>query len=1140
MKRKTVKALSSALALCMAFTPVSSALAESTDGAVQTTVVESTEKNDSETTKKTEKESTGEEKESANTAQDTVNAGSESSSDDAAVSGKSDSSEDTVIQGAGEGSEEDSAAGAEESSEKDSATGAEGSSEEDSALEAEKNSEGMSESEETGTSEDKTASGDGNGSENTEESDSSEGATTDETVDSQENAALGETELSSETDSTELPQETALTEVTEQLAETKTLNAESEEETKDTQTYPDGEYGIAIESSYKMFKVTGSSAVVKDGKIVVTIETSSNSYDKIYLGNKEDEDKSPVINGTKKEGDGYSFTFELDKSMMGQTINFVPGKPDGTWYEKNQYTLTIPTVLDYSDGDYGISIESSYKMFKITSSSAVVAAGKVVVTMNTSSASYDRIYLGNKEDDPKTPEIVGTANAEGGYTFVFELDKNLMGQTINFVPGKPDGTWYEKNQYTLTIPLAMTRVESDNQESEESTEPTTEPTTEKTTDTLENGNYNMDVDSNAGMFKVINCVLNVKDGVYTADITLSGTGYDYLYMGTAQQAAAADSSQYIGYTVNANGEYVYTIPVSALDTQISVAAHSVKNDTWYDRGLTFKSETAEKVTVLLQNGEYTVDVTTSTGTMFKVVAAALTNDNGTMTAKITLSGTGYDYLYLGTAEEAAKDQAGWIKYTTNAEGQYVFEIPVAALDQEILLVAHSVKNDTWYERGIIFESSTMKLQNGSETTTETEQQTETEAKANKDPEKESKYEKDLSGGTSRVDNSTGLADGVYTPDSFSWSGGSGRTSISCTKVTVSGGQAYATIVFSSSNYGYVKANGNKYYPTYSGGTSIFTIPVKLNANNTIIGMTTAMSAAHEITYTIYIYIAGADKKSSASDTTVDKNKLSEEAPEIIGLEYQDEAEIEYAEYFKIYYYDQGITMIEVDMATDTDKPEANAEGSEKAADGAEVAEETAEAETELTGEAAADDTANSETAVDADSSEESEETADSTTIISELYQNNVIRYLVVPEGAEVPVGLEKEMILIQTPVESIYTDSEQAKETLEKLNLEDLITAENETPAEKPEYKELILSQCNLAILSDAFLWNEEKEITVDEHSELLYEIAERLTTLGIPAIIDRSADEKSEEASAEWIKVYGEIFGCENLAESLYQEAIQ
>ena len=62
----------------------------------------------------------------------------------------------------------------------------------------------------------------------------------------------------------------------------------------------------------------------------------------------------------------------------------------------------------------------------------------------------------------------------------------------------------------------------------------------------------------------------------------------------------------------------------------------------------------------------------------------------------------------------------------------------------------------------------------------------------------------------KVNSSTSLKDGTYTPDKFSWSGGSGRTSISCSKVTVKNGKAYATISFSSDSYAYVKASGSKY------------------------------------------------------------------------------------------------------------------------------------------------------------------------------------------------------------------------------------------------------------------------------------------------------------------------------------------
>ena len=91
------------------------------------------------------------------------------------------------------------------------------------------------------------------------------------------------------------------------------------------------------------------------------------------------------------------------------------------------------------------------------------------------------------------------------------------------------------------------------------------------------------------MFRVIDCVLTSKNGKMTAVLTLSGTGYDYLCLGTKEEAAAADSSTWIPYGTDANGKYTYEIPVEALDNGIAVAAFSHKNQIWYDRILTFQS-----------------------------------------------------------------------------------------------------------------------------------------------------------------------------------------------------------------------------------------------------------------------------------------------------------------------------------------------------------------------------------------------------------------------------------------------------------------------------------------------------------------------------------------------------------------------
>lgn len=50
----------------------------------------------------------------------------------------------------------------------------------------------------------------------------------------------------------------------------------------------------------------------------------------------------------------------------------------------------------------------------------------------------------------------------------------------------------------------------------------------------------------------------------------------------------------------------------------------------------------------------------------------------------------------------------------------------------------------------------------------------------------------------------------------------------------------------------------------------------------------------------------------------------------------------------------------------------------------------------------------------------------------------------------------------------------------------------------------------------------------------------ERCATLGIPLVIDRSADEETDLARYEWLKVYGVLFGCEEKTDALYQAAVE
>ena len=797
------------------------------------------------------------------------------------------------------------------------------------------------------------------------------------------------------------------------------------------------------------------------------------------------------------------------------------------------------------------NVTSDFAMFKVGSSSVVKENDHLKVSIETESKTYNKIYIGSKADTVERKEekaIVGTGTGNG-YLFSFELPLSADGTDVAFVPHSQENGWESRKadgDYTLHISSSAENKKDDTENPEQGgnsgeSKPGTgsgenQKEDESTNKTLPGGKYAIkEVTSSSPMFRVVSCELISANGEMYADITLNGTGYDYLYAGTADAAGKAKQEEWSCYKENALGRYVYRVKVTSVDKGIAIAAHSKKNNKWYDRTLTFNTIGMTKA-VEAEDGTYKANVTSSSS-MFKVTDCVLTSKNGKMTAKVTLSGTGYDYLYAGTSAKAAADSANWVKFVEE-NGKYTYIIPVDALDAEIPVAAHSKKNNKWYDRTLVFSSTGVKkpgsngpangnngnTNQGNNTSQNTNFGTGTTSGGtgtNQTPDKESKYEADLNGGTARVNSATTLADGVYTPDKFSWSGGTGKVSISCTKITVTGGQAYATIVFSSGSYGYVKANGNTYYPTATGSTSTFVIPVELNKNNTIIGMTTKMSTAHEISYSIFIYLsaaAKADGTTVSGETNLSADTLDEKAPEIMGLSYQSETKVEHAKYFKIYHYDQGITLLEIDQRKDEDTKETKTKDTKEDTDsGLTPAQE--------------------------------EQLA--------LYKAKIVRYLIVPEDAEIPAGLDKEMLVIQKPKKSAYVGSEEVLEILDKLNATDQITSvgvkqknckvEGIAKAmkakkiiyagtyKKPENKKLMKSKCDLAILSNKILPDEknEKKMSVEDQQKRYEELAEKFVLLDIPMIVDRSADEEKDDAKEEWSKVYEAIFVQTDSADS-------
>lgn len=210
---------------------------------------------------------------------------------------------------------------------------------------------------------------------------------------------------------------------------------------------------------------------------------------------------------------------------------------------------------------------------------------------------------------------------------------------------------------------------------------------------VKDGVYDITVDSSSSMFQIVSCELTVENGSMTAQMTMGGTGYLYVYMGTGEQAANADESEYIPFVEDAAGAHTYTVPVEALDAGVPCAAFSKNKEKWYDRTLVFRADslptdafaegvvtTAEDLS--LADGAYQVDVTLEGGSGRASVEspARMTVENGKVTATIVWSSSNYDYM-----------KVDGVRYDAVIENdRSVFTIPVTCFDWKMAVVADTI------------------------------------------------------------------------------------------------------------------------------------------------------------------------------------------------------------------------------------------------------------------------------------------------------------------------------------------------------------------------------------------------------------------------------------------------------------------
>lgn len=350
-----------------------------------------------------------------------------------------------------------------------------------------------------------------------------------------------------------------------------------------------------------------------------------------------------------------------------------------------------------------------------------------------------------------------------------------------------------------------------------------------------------------------------------------------------------------------------------------------------------------------------------------------------------------------------------------------------------------------------------------------------------------------------------VADGEYNIE-VTLTGGSGKATIqSPANLTVKDGHETLEIVWSSPNYDYMKVGGKTYEPVNTDGNSVFEVPCDISVELKCVADTVAMSKPHEIEYQIQFnrdtlkegkasgsVAAGDGSTSNSSDSVAsdhssgsasngmnssasdDASTENYSAPKINGKEPTSEVSLSYAKNFKIFTYDDA-TLIHIHPGNDYVLCDLSKKD-------------------ELTPEY---------------SSNTDKQT------VQYISKNPKNVYLAATAAMSLIDRIDAidSLSYSSLKAEDWYVDA--AKKAMDDGKL---------TYAGKysePDYELLTAGKCSVAIES----------MMIEQTPDVM----EKLESLGIPVIVDRSSSENSPLGRLEWVKFYGTLFGKEDAADSFF-----
>lgn len=155
------------------------------------------------------------------------------------------------------------------------------------------------------------------------------------------------------------------------------------------------------------------------------------------------------------------------------------------------------------------------------------------------------------------------------------------------------------------------------------------------------------------------------------------------------------------------------------------------------------------------------------------------------------------------------------------------------------------------------------------------------------------------------------------------------------------------------------------------------------------------------------------------------------------------------------------------------------------------------------------------------------------------------KYLVVPEGKEVPDRLDDDIVVIEQPLQHVYMAASASMSLIASIDAIDCVSFSGLNESDwyvdaakqamkdgkmiyagkysEPDYETLIDGGCDLAVESTMIL-----------HTPKVQEMIE---DLDIPVLVDYASYESHPLGRTEWVKLYGALFDKESEAEQFFEK---